>query len=108
MSDNIERQLTADGPDPGQRSPRSCAPTTAAEFTTAENIAWPRVIGVEAAPVEKASPQQNCFVERFNLTMRDELNGEWRLTRSGGPATCTTWAASRSTPAHQHRQVRSR
>jgi transposase InsO family protein len=33
--------------------------------------------GVEAVFVAKASPQQNCFIERFNWGMRDELlNGE--------------------------------
>ena len=33
--------------------------------------------GVGQAFIEKASPQQNAFVERFNGTMRDEiLNGE--------------------------------
>ena len=29
--------------------------------------------GVAAAFVEKGSPQQNCYVERFNGTMRREL-----------------------------------
>jgi putative transposase len=33
--------------------------------------------GVLAAFIEKGSPQQNCYVERFNGSMRDELlNGE--------------------------------
>jgi transposase InsO family protein len=32
---------------------------------------------VQRAFIEKGSPQQNAFVERFNGTMRDEvLNGE--------------------------------
>jgi hypothetical protein len=29
--------------------------------------------GVTAVQVAKASPQQNCYVERFNGVMRDEL-----------------------------------
>ena len=38
---------------------------------------WLRAQGVEPVFIAKASPQQNCYVERFNGTMRDELlNGE--------------------------------
>jgi transposase InsO family protein len=32
-----------------------------------------RSVSVTAAFIEKGSPQQNAFVERFNGTMRDEL-----------------------------------
>ena len=34
---------------------------------------WLRAQGVEPVFIRKASPQQNCYVERFNGTMRDEL-----------------------------------
>jgi transposase InsO family protein len=38
---------------------------------------WLAERGVKTAFIEKGSPQQNAFVERFNGTMRDELlNGE--------------------------------
>ena len=38
---------------------------------------WLGTQGVQSAFVEKASPQQNAFIERFNGTMRRELlNGE--------------------------------
>jgi putative transposase len=38
---------------------------------------WLAAQGVKTAFIEKGSPQQNAFVERFNGTMRDEvLNGE--------------------------------
>jgi putative transposase len=38
---------------------------------------WLAEQGVKTAFIEKGSPQQNAFVERFNGTMRDEvLNGE--------------------------------
>jgi putative transposase len=38
---------------------------------------WLRAQGVEPVFIRKASPQQNCYVERFNGSMRDELlNGE--------------------------------
>jgi transposase InsO family protein len=43
------------------------------EFIAAGVIGWLAERGVEAVPVAKASPQQNCYVERFNGTMRDEL-----------------------------------
>jgi transposase InsO family protein len=47
------------------------------EFSSAELVAWLSTQGVTAAFIAKASPQQNCYVERFNGTMRDQLlNGE--------------------------------
>ncbi len=47
------------------------------EFIAATSQAWLAVEGVRPAFIEKGSPQQNSFVERFNGTMRDEcLNGE--------------------------------
>jgi transposase InsO family protein len=47
------------------------------EFIAATVIDWLAEHGVAAAFIEKGCPQQNCYVERFNGTMRDELlNGE--------------------------------
>lgn len=47
------------------------------EFTAETLVEWLGDQGVTAALVAKASPQQNCYVERFNGTMRDQLlNGE--------------------------------
>jgi transposase InsO family protein len=47
------------------------------EFIAASLGAWLAEQGVQTALIEKGSPQQNPFVERFNGTMRDEvLNGE--------------------------------
>lgn len=47
------------------------------EFIAATVVGWLTEHGVTAAFIEKGSPQQNCYVERFNGTMRDELlNGE--------------------------------
>lgn len=43
------------------------------EFTAAELTTWLTEQGVSAVQVAKASPQQNCYVERFNGIMRDEL-----------------------------------
>ena len=47
------------------------------EFVAATVKDWLRAQGVEPVFIQKASPQQNCYVERFNRSMRDELlNGE--------------------------------
>jgi transposase InsO family protein len=47
------------------------------EFIAASLRDWLAERGVRTAFIEKGSPQQNPFVERFNGTMRDELlNGE--------------------------------
>jgi putative transposase len=47
------------------------------EFIAASLGDWLDRQGIKTAFVEKGSPQQNPFVERFNGTMRDEiLNGE--------------------------------
>jgi transposase InsO family protein len=47
------------------------------EFIAASLGQWLDRQGVKTAFIEKGSPQQNPFVERFNGTMRDEvLNGE--------------------------------
>ena len=43
------------------------------EFIAATVRDWPTGQGVEAVFIAKASPQQNCYVERFNGSMRDEL-----------------------------------
>lgn len=47
------------------------------EFICQSLIDWLRSEGVEPVFIEKGSPQQNPYVERFNGTMRDEkLSGE--------------------------------
>ena len=47
------------------------------EFVAASLGEWLADQGVQTAFIEKGSPQQNPFVERFNGTMGDEvLNGE--------------------------------
>ncbi len=47
------------------------------EFIAASLADWLRTQRVGQLFIEKASPQQNAYVERFNGTMRDEvLNGE--------------------------------
>ena len=47
------------------------------EFIAESLAAWLQAQGVGQAFIEKGSPQQNAYVERFNGSMRDEvLNGE--------------------------------
>lgn len=48
------------------------------EFISQTLTDWLSAQGVDQAFIEKGTPQQNPFVERFNGTMRDEvLNGEF-------------------------------
>lgn len=62
------------------------------EFIAASVIAWLRERDVEPIFVEKASPQQNSFIERFNGTMRDEvLHGEEFETVLEARVVITTW-----------------
>ena len=57
--------------------PRVLRSDNGREFIAETVVAFLREEGVRPAFIEKGSPQQNPFVERFNGTMRDEkLNGE--------------------------------
>lgn len=57
--------------------PRVLRSDNGREFIAASLGEWLEEQGVTRAFIEKGSPQQNAFVERFNGTMRDEvLNGE--------------------------------
>ena len=57
--------------------PRVLRSDNGREFIAASLGEWLAEQGVATAFIEKGSPQQNPFVERFNGTMRDELlNGE--------------------------------
>lgn len=58
-------------------TPRGICSDNGREFISATVIEFLTEHDVEPIFVEKASPQQNSFIERFNGTMRDEvLNGE--------------------------------
>lgn len=57
--------------------PRVLRSDNGREFVAESLGDWLAEQGVKTAFIEKGSPQQNAFVERFNGTMRDELlNGE--------------------------------
>lgn len=57
--------------------PRLLRSDNGREFIAGSLAAWLNDHGVGQAFIEKGTPQQNAFVERFNGTMRDEvLNGE--------------------------------
>ena len=58
-------------------TPRGVRSDNGREFIATTVIEWLRERNVEPIFVEKASPQQNSFIERLNGTMRDEvLHGE--------------------------------
>ncbi|UUY05187.1 DDE-type integrase/transposase/recombinase [Svornostia abyssi] len=57
--------------------PRLVRSDNGREFIAASLKGWLDVQGVGQVFIEKGSPQQNAYVERFNGSMRDEkLNGE--------------------------------
>lgn len=57
--------------------PRRLRSDNGREFIAESLAAWLKAQGVEQVFIEKGSPQQNAYVERFNGSMRDEkLNGE--------------------------------
>ncbi len=57
--------------------PRVIRSDNGREFIAASLADWLSAQGVRQAFIERGSPQQNPYVERFNGTMRDELlNGE--------------------------------
>ena len=43
------------------------------EFTSESMLTWLTAQGVSLIHIEKGKPQQNCFVERYNGTMRSEV-----------------------------------
>jgi putative transposase len=67
----LERTFRAHG------KPKLIRSDNGREFIAASLASWLQDQGVGQVFIEKGSPQQNPFVERFNRTMRDELlNGE--------------------------------
>jgi putative transposase len=62
------------------------------EFVAETVKDWLRERGVEPVFIRKASPQQNCYVERFNGSMRDELlNGETFRTITEARVVIDAW-----------------
>ncbi len=75
------------------------------EFIAATVIDWLAQHQVTAAFVAKASPQQNCHVERFNGSMRDELlNGELFHTLLEARVVISDWIAGYNT-SRPHRAL---
>jgi transposase InsO family protein len=61
--------------------PRLLRSDNGREFIAESLAGWLKDQGVTQVFIEKASPQQNAYVERFNGSMRDELlNGEFFRT----------------------------
>jgi putative transposase len=68
------------------------------EFIAASLGDWLAEQGVATAFIEKGSPQQNPFVERFNGTMRDEvLNGEEFESLLEARVVITNWVVEYNT-----------
>jgi transposase InsO family protein len=65
------------------------------EFIVASLGDWLAERGVRTAFIEKGSPQQNAFVERFNGTMRDEvLNGSSTACSKPRSSSATGWSST--------------
>lgn len=72
--------------------PRGIRSDNGREFIAASVVSWLQERNVEPIFVEKASPQQNAFIERFNGTMRDEvLHGEEFETLLEARVVITSW-----------------
>jgi len=54
-------------------APQAIRSDNGREFIATSVVSWLATYGVQAVFIEKASPQQNPFVERFNGTMRRDL-----------------------------------
>lgn len=68
------------------------------EFIAATLLDWLAERGVQTAFIEKGSPQQNPFVERFNGSMRDELlNGEEFDSLTEARVVIATWVEEYNT-----------
>lgn len=75
------------------------------EFIAATVIDWLAEREVTAAFVAKASLQQNCYVERFNDSVRDELlNGELFHTLLEARVVISNWIDSYNT-SRPHRAL---
>lgn len=67
VRNTVERLIAEHG------APKVIRSDNGKEFISGTLIARLAEHGIAAAPVQKGSPQQNCYVERFNGTMRREL-----------------------------------
>jgi putative transposase len=67
VREELERLFRSHG------KPRYLRSDNGREFISRSLIEWLQSEGVEPVFIEKGSPQQNPYVERFNGTMRDEL-----------------------------------
>ena len=70
---NPRRDRGAGGRGQGQRKAEDVRCDNGREFIAATLKAWLGERGIAVAYIEKRQPQQNCFVERYNGTMRDEV-----------------------------------
>lgn len=68
------------------------------EFTSRAFDAWAYSRGVTVEFIRPGKPVDNCFVERFNGTLRDEcLNQHWFLSLDDARRTIEGWRGSYNT-----------
>ena len=83
----LERLFDRDG------KPKILRSDNGREFVAATLVEWLAAQGVQPAFIERGSPQQNPYVERFNGTMRDEvLRGEEFVNVLEARVVLTGWA----------------
>ncbi len=80
----------------GLREDRGLAPLivtdNGSEFTSRAFDSWAYARGIKIDYIQPGKPVQNCFVESFNGTLRDEcLNLHWFLTLEDARRTIETW-----------------
>lgn len=62
------------------------------EFTSRAFDAWAYARGVKLEHIQPGKPVQNCYIESFNGTLRDDcLNAHWFLSRDDAERTIQAW-----------------
>ena len=72
--------------------PKTLVTDNGSEFRSRAFDAWAYVRGVKLDFIQPGKPVQNCFIESFNGTFRDEcLNLHWFISLEGARCTIERW-----------------
>ncbi len=72
--------------------PRTIVTDNGSEFTSRAFDAWAYARGVKIEYIQPGKPVQNCFIESFNGTFRDDcLNLHWFLSLADARRTIEAW-----------------